>query len=182
MGRRLSLVLFLFMVGYGTESRATIVLQMSLEELAGRSDAVVHGLAERSWSAWDDERGKIYTYTLVRVDDSLKGPWRERIVVKELGGTVGDMTMTVGGAPEFQPGEEVVLFLVLDRQGDFRTLGFTQGKFEVQTEGGQKVVVRRTEGATIVTPDGLPARLEPRVQTLAEFLSWVRVLASRVRR
>jgi hypothetical protein len=124
---------------------------MSLEELVDEAQSVVHGSVARKWSAWEDKQQVIWTHYEITVADSLKGAREGKIVVSEPGGTVGDATMQVAGAPVYEVGEEVVLFTTATPIGYARTCGWTQGKFHVEksADGGRKVLSSGLQGAEI---------------------------------
>ena len=121
---------------------ATVVVRLTLEELVERSEVVVHGRCLRTWAAWDAERRFIWTHNEIQVLDRWKGAAGAAVVVSELGGIVGDIGMAVDGVPQYQAGEEMVLFLSRTPNGYWRTRGLGQGKHEVQVDsrGGRRVL------------------------------------------
>ena len=90
---------------------ATTIQLQDLSELVSGAEAVVQG---RVLSAQAVEQGTIIvTEYQVEVSDWLKpGPQGSprTIVIRQPGGTVGDVTMTVVGAAHFAVGEELILF------------------------------------------------------------------------
>ena len=101
------------------------------DALARASAAAVHGRVTSVTSAWDAEVNDIYTYVSLDVLRSwgLDG-WPARVVVKQLGGVVGDTAFVVGGQARFEPGEEVLVFLdVRPRDNTLSVAGFEQGKW-----------------------------------------------------
>ncbi|MBN2358022.1 MAG: hypothetical protein JXR83_01125 [Deltaproteobacteria bacterium] len=115
-------------------------MALSLEQLARRADLVVRGTVRQSRSEW---RGPlIYTVTAVEVAERLKGPSApgpagRTIEVAQLGGAVGRDAMPVAGAAELRPGEQVVLFLLRNRErtGEYYLAGMSQGKLGVAGDG-----------------------------------------------
>jgi hypothetical protein len=100
----------------------------------------------------DDDR--IYTYVGLRVRETLKGHVAGRkIVLKELGGQVGDRGSIIYGNAQFVPGEEVFLYLDTWADGSLRVYQMFLGKFNVVTDPatGESVVVRpRPDANTVV--------------------------------
>ena len=109
-------------------ARATLMRTMDLVELTASADQIVVGDVVSQESAWDSGHRNIYTTIEVSVQESWKGatPANGRIRIRQLGGTVGDIEMTVHGMARFTPGERSLLFL---RQT--QVVGWTQGKRRV---------------------------------------------------
>ena len=107
---------------------ATLMRAMDLAELATSADQIVVCDVVSQESAWDDGHRNIYTTIEISVRESWKGatPADGRIRIRQLGGTVGDIEMTVHGMARFTPGERSLLFL---RQA--QVVGWSQGKRRV---------------------------------------------------
>ena len=74
-------------------ARADITPRWSDDELARFSSAIVEGRVTDVAVGRDIQTNDIYMYVTVAVDDVLKGDIAEReIVVKQLGGRIGDST------------------------------------------------------------------------------------------
>src|ERR1044071_1302947 len=100
-----------------------------------------------------DEQNRIYTYITLRVREVIKGRITDRrIVIKEPGGQVGDQGSTIFGAPEFRPGEEVLLYLDTWNDGSLRVHQMFLGKFTViaDPQTGRRLVVRDGPDANVV--------------------------------
>lgn len=107
---------------------------MSLEELVIRADVVLHGKV-LSKTCQRDSAGRIYTEVDVEVAEAWKGPVAgKRFKIVLAGGTLGDRHVGVSGQADYQPGEEVVVFLRLNPRGEGVTLGLAQGKFQVRQD------------------------------------------------
>ena len=104
---------------------------VSDDTLARISAAAVHGRVVAVTPAWDAEVDTIYTYVTLDVLRAwgLEGA-PARVVVKQLGGVVGDTALLVGGQARFEIGEEVFVFLdVRPRDGTLSVAGLEQGKW-----------------------------------------------------
>jgi hypothetical protein len=107
---------------------ATLMRTMDLAELTASSDQIVVGDVVSQESAWDSQHRNIYTTIEISIRESWKGgtPADGRIRIRQLGGMVGDIEMSVHGMPRFAPGERSLLFL---RQT--QVVGWSQGKRRV---------------------------------------------------
>jgi len=147
---RYSFLLWAFALGAAATCSASVVERMSVEDLSRGSDAIVSGRVVAVSSAWNEARTKIYTFSTVEVTEALKGEPARRIVVKELGGAVGDLAMEASGVARFALGEEVLVFLRRDPDGAYRTRGLAQGKMRLlrETETGRAYADRDLTGLT----------------------------------
>jgi len=114
---------------------ASLMRAMDLAELTTGADQIVVGDVVATESAWDGEHRNIYSTIEISVRESWKGsvPSDGRIRIRQLGGTVGEIEMTVYGMARFTRGERALLFL---RQA--RVVGMGQGKRRVQWDPGNK--------------------------------------------
>ena len=80
---------------------------------------------------WDDAAGTIYTFVTIDVVKSWGLPGAPpRVIVKQLGGIVGDTAFVVGGQARFEVGEDVLVFLdVRPRDNTLSVAGLEQGKW-----------------------------------------------------
>ena len=94
-------------------ARASLVLALDLAALTTRADQVVVGEVLSVRSDWDVAHKKIYSTIEVQVAETWKGqaPADGRVIIKQAGGTVGDIEMRVHGMPRFAAGDRAVLFL-----------------------------------------------------------------------
>jgi hypothetical protein len=135
-------------------ARATVAAPLSFSELAREAEVVVHAEVLMSESLWDVDKRNIYTHTRVRVLRWLKGAGSEKeILVRQLGGAVGGLVMTLPGNASLRVGEEVVLFLTRDSLHHF-VVGLSQGKFSVAVDAsGRKVLSRDLSGIAFARRD-----------------------------
>jgi hypothetical protein len=143
MNRRLVLGLAVALLAVGQLSASQFV-RLPFDQVAREATLVVRGTLGPVTSQWDDAREVIYSRAVLRVNRYLGGVGPETLVVREVGGTVGDYTQQAIGFPELREGEEVVLFLQQwDDGADWRIHAFNQGKF----------LVRSLRGVDSLTPD-----------------------------
>jgi hypothetical protein len=125
----LSLLLVLLGATWGTGAYA-IVPAMDLADLTDASEAVVYGRVLSLSPHWDAAHEMIYTTVTVQPLAYMKGDLGSDPVEFEMpGGQVDDITLAVSDVPQFEIGEEAVLFL---RQEFFRVVGWCQGKWRVE--------------------------------------------------
>ena len=125
---------------------ASTVQKMELQELGKTSDSIVHGHVESVQARFENKM--VYTYTLVAVDDPLKGDRRQTVLLKHPGGTIGAMTMFFAGMPQFKAGDQVIVFLKNRQDGTFDVIGLNQGKYDVVND----VAVSNVSGVSLLDP------------------------------
>src|SRR3990172_1114579 len=107
------LILCLFLlVPFIPNASATTVLPSTLEYMTDFSDSIIVGSVISKEGYWENK--KIYTRIIVEVDEYVKHrfPTKEKQLELEiLGGKVGEVAFQVDGAPHFEVGERVMLFL-----------------------------------------------------------------------
>ena len=126
----------LFVATLADRAHATVMVELSLDELIADATVIVQGVVERTGVQVSvGDRGVLpSTTTRVRVRRWLKGPApRERVTIREAGGAWPGGGMHVAGTPRYRVGEELVVFLepAPDRPGALRTVGMAQGKLVV---------------------------------------------------
>ena len=118
-----------------TALSATIVVPPRFDELLTAADAiVVTDVVDRA-SRWERRgtRSVIVTDVTVRVGEVLKGRADVLRRLRILGGTIGDITQSVPGAPLFLVGDRDVLFLSERPAAISPIVGVFHGRFRVVT-------------------------------------------------
>ena len=85
------------------------------------------------------------------IDESLKGKYGEELVLRIVGGTVGDTTISSPFLPKFELNEEVVLFLGPRNSKGFPMIkSINKGIYRIEsTENGNKIVTTPVSGLTL---------------------------------
>jgi len=155
-------------------SFATIVTKMDLPALVQSSDVIVQGTVEQVYSQVDPQLNLIFTYASIRVDEAIKGGPRQTILIRQLGGTVGGLSLNIAGSPDFKQGEQVVVFLETQHNGAFHVAGLNQGRYTIE----DNVAVANTSGLTLL--DAKTKQMNDRTvinrTPLVEFKSKIREL------
>jgi len=117
---------------------------LTIEQLADSSRLVVTGRVYSVDSGWDRAAASIYTYVAIDVEEVIRGEVpAPRIVLKQLGGVVGDVGLAVGGQPGFVPGEQVLTFLqIRPRDRTLQTAELWQGKWTIEPRDGGPTAIR----------------------------------------
>jgi hypothetical protein len=116
---------------------ATVLEELTLEEMTARADGIVHGVVATTGSrlVFTEHQGvEPHTITTIRVLRWLKGGDAPSVTIRERGGVVQDREMWFSGTPRYAVNEEVVIFLErrAERANEFRTFGMITGKFQVR--------------------------------------------------
>lgn len=115
---------------------ASSVIPMSLREISARASRVAVGRVERITSSRDAETGRIQSRVEVAATRSLAGEPLGTLTFEMAGGAVGELRQWIAGFPQFQVGDQVVLFLA-DTTGTplGPTVGLWQGVYFVEPDG-----------------------------------------------
>jgi hypothetical protein len=168
--RKLSLLLALAaLLLVALHAQASLTRAMDLSELTASADQVVVADVAKVTSQWDGDHRNIITTVEIAVQESWKGspPSDGKLRIRQLGGTVGDIEMTVIGMPRFSVGEHALLFL--QQNG---VVGMGQGKRPLRWDTSEKRwLVERGDTAGAV-------RLDQRGKIRAEVRSTPETLDS----
>jgi hypothetical protein len=162
-------------------AEATISRAVGFDEKVERAAAIVVGTCVRQESRWDESHRFILTYSTFQIEKLLKGsmPLRELTIVTP-GGEVAGLHQDTIGVPDFQKGDERVLFVKNTAAGPTVHF-FDQGTYAVEKDGrGERIVKPVASDAVYVDTQrgGALVRSEgPR--TLSEFEGAIRDSAKR---
>lgn len=125
-------------------TQATTAIMMTDEDLIVSSRAIVKGQVTKIESQYG-ENGNIFTYITVDVEHVYKGQIAEKtIVIRQLGGRMGDRVAQVYGSPQFVKGEKVLLYLNTANDGALHVAHLFIGKFQIIKDDNGKRLVKRT--------------------------------------
>lgn len=106
-----------------------LVGKLTLEQLAAKANSILVGKVTNI-ACYQEGKGNIYTLVTLSVEQTIKGETEGEVVIRVLGGEVGELEMMVTDTPSFQVGERAVVFL--DKgEGIFTVVGGFQGKFTI---------------------------------------------------
>jgi hypothetical protein len=127
----------LLLLGTGLASRAAqaaLARGLTLDELVGQSARGVIATpleAHCEWAAFGHSE-VIVTETRVRVEEALLGSAPAELLVRVLGGSIGDEGMRVDGQPELRLGKAGVLFLTAPAAERAYVVGSAQGHYPLK--------------------------------------------------
>src|SRR3954447_4724800 len=121
--------------------RATVLIPIEFRELVTVSSTIVRGRVVEVRADWVDGRRALDTFLTVEADEYYKGGPGQAVVVRIPGGQLGRYRTIFVGAPEFQRGDEVVLFLRGNPARGAFIVGLSQGAFRIAPDrSGGRVV------------------------------------------
>ena len=150
LGAALFLLVFIAPCCVPTLASATQVQYQSIEMMGESAQRIVRGTVTGTRPYWNESRTRILTETTINIAEDYKGAGSANVRLVQFGGVVDDVRMTVAGALNWEPGEEVILFLEESLPGRHRVSGFSQGKYSVQRDPatGEAFVRQAGLGAT----------------------------------
>ena len=119
-------------------ARSTTMVSMSMEQLTQASSDIVQARVVNRECRWNATHTQIVTVTTLAVSQRLKGNASSTVKVRQLGGTVGNMSVSVPGDVAFRPQSQYVLFLEPVDGFDYRVVGMTQGAYPVYLDAVSK--------------------------------------------
>ncbi|MDY7094029.1 MAG: hypothetical protein SX243_13760 [Acidobacteriota bacterium] len=163
---------------------ASTFVNMSQQEMLQESVAVVQGQILEVTSFWNDERTVIFTEALVQVREEVVGKTDATVVrVRTAGGTVNGYTIEAAGFPQFNRGQNTLLFLQPAEAGVYQVVGYRLGQYRItrDRQGAEMAVPTLEAGVQLLTADGRPAE-RPRTIQLDELKTQLRAQARRIPR
>ncbi len=162
-------------------SAATTAVLLTDEQLAASSRVIVVGEVLSLKSQWDGENQNIYTYVKVHVSRTIKGELKsDQIVFKQLGGRVGESSTVIFGAPEYQEGQRVLLFLDTAANGTLRVAHLFQGKYDIVDDqsSGKTLIERKIDRESVTL---LGTQESPDITNSATFGSFTKKIKRALR-
>ena len=165
------------------------MVELGLDELVGNAELIATGRVVEKECMWGENGKWIYTYAAIAVDEYVKGEGEEEVIVRHLGGEVGEKGLIVSNMPSFREGEEVLVFLrrteqvlqlqtkqALPLQMVYEVSGLVQGKYEVFiNEFGEKLI-KNDSLYQIVSAEEIADKKVLSAMPLYEFISEIKEL------
>ncbi len=130
-------------------ARATTVIAPDFDSMVGSSDYIVRAVVKSITSEWrdnPDQPGHRYIGSLVTLDvkEVIKGSPPSPLVLDLVGGRIGDIALTIDGAPKFTVGDENILFVQGNGRQIIPLVGMWHGYYPVRRDQrtGQDQVLR----------------------------------------
>ncbi len=132
-------------------SRATTVVPPDFDSLVAQADYVVRVVVTSINSEWrTDSQGRhIITKVELAVKEVITGTPPQPLVLEVLGGTVGDRTMRVDGAPRFYVGEEDILFVHGNGRQFIPLVALSHGQYPILRD-------EKSGAASVLRSNGMP--------------------------
>ena len=134
--RRLILIVVLLLCA--RELRATVLVPADFREVVAGSQIIVYGRITTVRPEWSDDRRRIDTVVTVTAGSYLKGGPGGTVTFRVPGGQIGRYRNVMVGAPQFQAGEEAVLFLSASGPSIAHIFGLSQGLYRVKTDANMR--------------------------------------------
>jgi len=133
-----------------TKLHATREVQTTTLDIAKTSEYIVLAQCTSSESKWDEQKTFIHTYSTFSIDEDIKGNGLgEEITLRILGGQVDNRIQSSPHFPEFNEGEEVILFLgAKNKLGRYTLKSMMSGVLRIQIDetSGERFVSTKTTG------------------------------------
>jgi hypothetical protein len=144
---------------------ATILVAADLQTAVAESSVIVHGRVVDVRSAVTAPPRRIEKFVTVAVIDAFKGNPGRSVTFRVPNGQVGRYRRVVAGAPEFDEGDEIVVFLRGAPPAIPALFRLSQGVYRVARQAGTPLVLR--SGGTERRPLPLET-LTREIEALAE--------------
>ena len=146
-------VLITLLLCFSPSLSATVLLPADFRQIVDGSQIIVYGRVSDVRAEWTAGRRRIESVVTVAAADFYKGTPSRTVTIRVPGGQIGRYKSVMVGAPEFNAGDEVVLFLKAQGPAVPRIFGLNQGVFRVSVNArsGRRhvaVPIPRPRGAT----------------------------------
>lgn len=191
--KKLYLVAAALALATAAKLHSTVMLPMFLDDLTGTSQTVVLGSIASKHTEWGADRRMIYTVYTVAPKEYLKGSLGSSFQLREPGGELDGEGFYVASVPQYEVGQEAVLFVWTDPAGRHQVTAYDQGSVGVITgAGGERQAVRQIplgsargalSNAALVDSAADVVRLAPQAalseQSLTGLLTQIRLSVAR---
>jgi hypothetical protein len=174
--RRPGCSLFLWLFLATSSLQATVLIPADLGELAREAGTIARGLIVAVEPRWLDDRRAIETVVTLQTEVYLKGSLGPVVQFRVPGGRMGRFRSITVGAPAFEAGQRVVVFLNGSGPQLPDIVGLSQGVFRLSRGNNAWTVAPQSfTGVTAPRSGSSPGK---RPMPLAEFEAHVRSLGS----
>ena len=136
--------------------QASTLLQLSLDDMIGKSTMIVRGKVQQQTYA-GFQGHMIWTHYTVQVSETLKGSPVRQLDVVVPGGNSKGIQQTYSGAPTFSIDQGYVMFLWTSKSGLTQVIGLSQGLFAVVPDSaGNSMVIRAAASERMLNISGQP--------------------------
>lgn len=169
-----SLWLIAAAVAAGSPVSATTLAPADFAQMVRDSEVIVHGQVVHVDARLVGPRRTIESIVTLQIVEPIKGATGAQTVFRVPGGRVGRYRRVMVGAPEFNSGDEVIVFLRGQAPALPMPYGLSQGVYRIARRGGSATVT------PLVPAEGRVTRGDPtrRPLTPAAFASQVRTVLS----
>ena len=166
---------FILVISLGAlPAQATMVVALDLNALIANADAIFMGTVEQSEAFW--EEGIILTDATIVIEDCIsEQPCREREIIRQVGGQIGDIMMEVAGSEELRPGQQILFFgRRQSNQSVLTPVGTAQGVFHIDNGHLHRdltEIILLSESGPVEAVEGLPETYHEMVNVIRERLA-----------
>lgn len=162
---------------------ATTVVPPAFEQLVNKSDYVIRGVVKAVTPQIESAPAggkKIVTMVEIEVLDVVAGTPPEKVVLRLLGGKVGEDELVVEGAPRFAVGDDDILFVRGNGTSFSPIYALKHGRYRVLRDAATKaeyvsrdnaVPLHDTAEVALPMTDGATAKLQEQLSTPAAALT-----------
>ena len=132
---------------------ATSYAKTTLKKFVETSTIIVNATVIESISSWNDAHNNIYTHTRVKIAEVYKGKdLPGEIVIEQIGGRVGDISLEIATSPQFKVNEKTLLFLIyFNDKWIIHSIGM--GKFDLVYDAGKLVAINPRINKELIESD-----------------------------
>ena len=123
---------------------ATVLIPAEFREIVSGSQIIVHGRVSDVRAEWTSGRRRIESVITLQASSFYRGTAARTVTFRVPGGQIGRYKSVTVGAPEFNRGDEVVLFLKANGPSIPSVFGLNQGVFRVRVDArtGRRLVTQ----------------------------------------
>lgn len=127
---------------FSTPASATVMKYADVEQLIEISDIIVQGTVAEQKVYFDQAQGRVVTDTTFKIERKFLGKVEQTVTIQQWRGTHKGITSAIPGDPNFEKGEEVIIFLHRGTDGVVALSAMGQSKFSIFPTAQGKLVSR----------------------------------------